>query len=930
MGVRLALIVLLVVGFGCDDATTGSIGVGGDHDAGADASGDTAQGRDTVADDVQDVGGDTTPDAPDAPDTPPDTPPDADMDAEIGPDAPVVIDEDDDGFAEADDCDDHNAEIHPDADEVCGDTVDNNCDGDADAADVACRVELCGDIAEDTVWDAAHLHVVTCDIHVGADGSCTLTVEDGARVEFRRNVGLYVGTVLPGKIVVDGLDSGVTFTSRNADPAPGDWTGVAFGYDDAGSTLAGLTLEYAGAEGVAAVGVEDASPALTDCAIRHNLGHGIEINHGATTLVGCSITDNAADGVHIVEGGLDRFEGNVLTGNGRYPAQLPAPAASALDATSSYIGNAQDQVRITSGHIRDDAVWVDLDVRRVVDGAVTVADPGGASLTLGPGSVVLFEAGGVLRVAEAEPGRLTIDGAEAPVILRSAAQEPAAGDWVGVHIGPEDTGSVLDGMHLSHAGQGPFGCLYALGATIVVRDAVISDCANQGIYLNTGAALTLRDSTVERCATDGVFVSRAASLFGDSPAFSSNVLRENGGYPASIPATWIAELGPSNSFAGNGIERISITGGDVAQSGTWRTHDVPYEITGGFSIRGPDAPVLRVEDGARFEAAQGVAIYVGTSATGTLDIDATEVVFTSAAAEPAPGDWQGFIFSTLSDASRLRGVTVEYAGDTDQGAVTVYQSNLRLDESTIRHSGSWGLYLWTNAGGTVTGTTLSDNARGGAFFANTSEVGRDYDARFTGNRLVDNGGPAVELRPAHLREFDADNVFLGNAEDRILVGGGILTQSATWHAFPAGYHVTHGVYVQHADTPILTLSPGVRLYFDQGAQLSVGDGAAGGLVAVGTAELPILMTSSTPEPAPGAWFGLKLGAACETGGVQVAHTRILYGGSSDWGGVWWSDCDGAITDSHVAHSSSWGMFRLRSNPLIERVTYENNADGDLR
>ena len=49
----------------------------------------------------------------------------------------TVIDADGDGVAEADDCDDSNADINPQAEEIC-DGLDNNCDDeiDNDASDV--------------------------------------------------------------------------------------------------------------------------------------------------------------------------------------------------------------------------------------------------------------------------------------------------------------------------------------------------------------------------------------------------------------------------------------------------------------------------------------------------------------------------------------------------------------------------------------------------------------------------------------------------------------------------------------------------------------------------------------------------------------------------------------------------------------------------
>ncbi|MFL5320325.1 MAG: MopE-related protein, partial [Myxococcaceae bacterium] len=52
-------------------------------------------------------------------------------------------DVDHDGFKSPEDCDDHDATVHPGANELCTDTVDKNCSGTTGCADLAC-VGPCG------------------------------------------------------------------------------------------------------------------------------------------------------------------------------------------------------------------------------------------------------------------------------------------------------------------------------------------------------------------------------------------------------------------------------------------------------------------------------------------------------------------------------------------------------------------------------------------------------------------------------------------------------------------------------------------------------------------------------------------------------------------------------------------------------------------
>ena len=46
------------------------------------------------------------------------------------------VDDDEDGWEDWEDCDDGDAAIHPDAEEICDDSLDNDCDELIDADDV--------------------------------------------------------------------------------------------------------------------------------------------------------------------------------------------------------------------------------------------------------------------------------------------------------------------------------------------------------------------------------------------------------------------------------------------------------------------------------------------------------------------------------------------------------------------------------------------------------------------------------------------------------------------------------------------------------------------------------------------------------------------------------------------------------------------------
>jgi hypothetical protein len=311
--------------------------------------------------------------------------------------------------------------------------------------------------------------------------------------------------------------------------------------------------------------------------------------------------------------------------------------------------------------------------------------------------------------------------------------------------------------------------------------------------------------------------------------------------------------------------------------------------------------------------------------------------------KPAPGDWLGLAFKGNSQGF-LHAADVRYAGMSNVPAIKyacpcveapsfvassvtrsknlgieASQANLTVDESTIADNGGVGIRA---LGGTLDlqDSTIARNNTGVVQQANANEhvslaiddnvieanTNNGIDVEVSGStRYVDsaslgenlfksNGGiPLSYVVSANLEESPgasqspippniATNTLTGNGKNGIWVSGSVM-ESQTWDAPYAFVVFGEGLNVAKAAT--LTLTPGTVVK-NEGRTITVG----GTLVADGTAEEPIALTSyrddsaagdtngdgTATKAAPGDWWMLEIRNG--SGGALFDHAAIRYGG----------------------------------------------------
>ncbi|MBS2014813.1 MAG: hypothetical protein JST00_18130 [Deltaproteobacteria bacterium] len=305
-----------------------------------------------------------------------------------------------------------------------------------------------------------------------------------------------------------------------------------------------------------------------------------------------------------------------------------------------------------------DETWTAAGSPHVVTAILSV--PAGKTLTIEPCAVVQVKPPGGLLVT----GKLSAEGAADKRIQIGRADAATAWRNIETRKGAE----VRLAYTTIEGGGDPNGGRLGQFAMLDVRGD--QDIAPQPI-------LFVDHVTVKGSGSLGIWMREGGGF-----APGSNALTVTGG--TTFPMTvWGRAAGgiPGGSYTGNATDEIFLpaNGGldDIQEDTTLGARGVPYRVggeLGGVRMRVQSTkgvPLLTIEPGVTMRFGKNVALIVETASTtgpasGALKAEGTAdkpIVFTSAEATPAAGDWTGIVLGKKADPrTKISNAKISYAG----------------------------------------------------------------------------------------------------------------------------------------------------------------------------------------------------------------------------------------------------------------------------
>jgi len=342
--------------------------------------------------------------------------------------------------------------------------------------------------------------------------------------------------------------------------------------------------------------------------------------------------------------------------------------------------------------------------------------------------------------------------------------------------------------------------------------------------------------------------------------------------------------------------------------------DLDHLVTSDICVE--NGATLTIEAGTKimFEANTSLQVCEDASALVAEGTESDPITLTGV--QQQDGFWRGVAFYSNNQKNKMSYVEVAYGGgDTwgisgsNQGASVMLESGSRLSlsNSTIRNSGSYGLY--GNGGTNLSG--FASNT-----FENNAEAPVLISAKAAG--FIDGNS-----------SFASDSYVGVYAQD--------VTSDLTLTRLAGGVPYRFSGTTSVKNGAQLSIDAGVQMEFASGAGLEVSDNSSS-LVAEGTSATDSTIVMTGAQKQAGFWRGVAFYSNNQKN--KMSYVEVAYGGGDTWG-ISGSNEGGnvvledgsqlALTNSSITDSGRWGVW-LNGNGVTfddTGTTYQNNSNGDV-
>lgn len=326
----------------------------------------------------------------------------------------------------------------------------------------------------------------------------------------------------------------------------------------------------------------------------------------------------------------------------------------------------------------------------------------------------------------------------------------------------------------------------------------------------------------------------------------------------------------------------------------------PYTLSKELSVDGWD---LTIEPGVEIRFAQDGRLTAAWNKDSRITAKGTAekpIKFVSGGRKE-PGAWEGISLYQHAKGSTFENVIIEHAGRSDHAALEVNAADVHVKNVKV-----------------VAAAKLAYEE------SNNAKL-----AEFDGNDFSGSGAKDIvaSFKLENLGAIGANNKW----PEKTVID---VSQSDVDHdiripnpGIPYRALKDVNADAEPGKTATITIEPGVVFRMGQDTKWGFGWNNHGGLKALGTAEKPIVFTSDSESPEPGAWHGLSFYNKAKV--VQLDYVKIEFGGEKDDGAINYGDTQPSLGKlTHVTIVKSPGPAITTSQDHANFDAFSDNTFQD--